>query len=753
MTSKKLYWAKWKENIRRRGWTFLFGFVVLLFLIPISGLIELNSLHNAMSHAMLSAADAERVAMCEEEMRQALAGRIGFSEMMVIYGLAFAVLFAVQGFSFLFDQRKMDLYMSVPVSGQKRFLLIWANGIVMFAGSYLICLLAGWGIGAAWHVMSLEMLAESMLAFLVNTLAFIAMYQVALLAVMLTGNVLTALLGSFVLFIYEPVLRMLYGALKSSFFVSYCSADQRRLEAAPLFTPLSGYLNFVDGIRYENGMFVRYLADEYGNASGGWCSALAKESGLLLLSCLVTGLLVYYLFRRRKTESYHNAIAFPAWKPVLEAFLLTPFSLMAALLVSNMADDKEFFLFAGGVAGILVGHALIQLVYERDLRAIVKKRGAAAVAFLLTMLALCIFRFDLAGFDNYVPRADKIESVSVTLESDYSSFGYANLETGSMRTGLPDRLLTRMNSKEPETIAAVLSMAERWQAAGRPTDEEKWAQQTDSAGQESWEDSRIFVACYHLTNGRRVYRRFYVNPGQSADALDTVTNDAAYQNLRYQIYEEAFAQAVDRMKIVYDDGVQEFLYTLDKKEILEALREDFEGYSYRMIARQLPCGILKFSLPDSNGRNMCVWNYPVYEAFSNTVDLLGENEIAVVRQGGILDAEDIKEITVSYYVYDSDYEMESELFEKGEVPEQEIVCTFEEPEEIREIIKGLYAYRFVDVAGLEFLPWIGESGYQPQVSLTQEAIRSHHSAGNVFFLKGKVPAFVKKKIREAAIYG
>ncbi len=220
MTSKRLFWAKWKENTKRRGWTFLLGFVVLLFLMPISGLIELNSLHNAMGHALLSGADAEEIAMRYGEMRQAFASRTGFSEETVVYCLVCAVLFAVQGFSFLFDQRKMDLYMSVPVSAPKRFWLLWANGIAMFGGSYLVSLLAGWGIGAAYQVMDPEMLAESVLAFLVNTLAFIAMYQVALLAVMLTGNILSALLGSFVLFVYEPVLRLLFGALKSSFFVS-----------------------------------------------------------------------------------------------------------------------------------------------------------------------------------------------------------------------------------------------------------------------------------------------------------------------------------------------------------------------------------------------------------------------------------------------------------------------------------------------------------------------------------------------------
>ena len=44
------------------------------------------------------------------------------------------------------------------------------------------------------------MAAQSLLAWFVEQLAFIAMYQVALVAVMLTGNILTALLGCAVFF-------------------------------------------------------------------------------------------------------------------------------------------------------------------------------------------------------------------------------------------------------------------------------------------------------------------------------------------------------------------------------------------------------------------------------------------------------------------------------------------------------------------------------------------------------------------------
>ena len=73
------------------------------------------------------------------------------------------------------------------------------------------------------------MAAQSLLAWFVEQLAFIAMYQVALVAVMLTGNILTALLGCAVFFSYELAVRFLIDELKTMFFASYCSADAKKL--------------------------------------------------------------------------------------------------------------------------------------------------------------------------------------------------------------------------------------------------------------------------------------------------------------------------------------------------------------------------------------------------------------------------------------------------------------------------------------------------------------------------------------------
>ena len=145
----------------------------------------------------------------------------------VLFAAFFAILFAVQGFCWLYSRRKTDLYFSVPESLKKRYMLICGNGILVYSFSTLTALLLDWIIGAAFHGMTGILAAQSLLAWFVEQLAFIAMYQVALVAVMLTGNILTALLGCAVFFSYELAVRFLIDELKTMFFASYCSADAR----------------------------------------------------------------------------------------------------------------------------------------------------------------------------------------------------------------------------------------------------------------------------------------------------------------------------------------------------------------------------------------------------------------------------------------------------------------------------------------------------------------------------------------------
>ena len=120
MTSKNLFWAKWMENVRRRGWTFALCFVGLFIQMPVVTWIELSSEKSYLNSLIAQGAQAALIDASRMRMQSLVARAAGFGAWYPIVAGCFAVLFAIQGFSFLYSRKKMDLYMSVPVSVPKR---------------------------------------------------------------------------------------------------------------------------------------------------------------------------------------------------------------------------------------------------------------------------------------------------------------------------------------------------------------------------------------------------------------------------------------------------------------------------------------------------------------------------------------------------------------------------------------------------------------------------------------------------------
>ena len=78
------------------------------------------------------------------------------------------------------------------------------------------------------------------------------MYQVALVAVMLTGNILTALLGCAVFFSYELAVRFLIDELKTMFFCQLLQCRCKTVDAKSYLTPFAGFWDLLNHIWYRD---------------------------------------------------------------------------------------------------------------------------------------------------------------------------------------------------------------------------------------------------------------------------------------------------------------------------------------------------------------------------------------------------------------------------------------------------------------------------------------------------------------------
>ena len=743
MTSKRSYWVKWLENTKRRGWTFVLCAAAMLMWGPLFLAIDLTGISNSATLSALTAAEMG------ERLRAAFVTHIGFSAVWALSALFFGVLFAVQGFCWLYSRQKMDLYMSVPVSSVKRYVMIWGNGILWYAGISFSGLILCWAVGAGFGVMGCYAAAQSMAAWAFHMLAFLAIYHVSLVAVMLTGNVLTALLGCAVLFSYEPALRALYDHLKTLFYHSYCAADSERMMELPWLSPFAGTLDLLGRVWYEDG----YLVGFSGKRGLSW--QFGMQVGLLILCAAAAGIFAYWLYRKRKTESYHRSVAFQPLATVLELALLVPFSMAAGMVAAQTSGDSGLFLFGGCALGAVCGHAAIRLVYKRELKAVLGGRAALLASLTAAVCFLGLFRFDWTGYDRFVPDPEEIRAVSVSLESDYSDFGnYEEPFIERESVNVTEALLESMNSENPETIKSVAALAKKWRDDGMPGSEtgifhDGMIQYAEN--EEEKQGLTCWTACYTMRSGRKVYRRFYVDLAESGGAVDTIMQDPAYQKVRYQLFSEAFEEKLGEMKISFSDSRTETLYTAEKEALLEALRRDFKQYGYSLISESLPSGKLSFELKDTADAADpgCTWEFPVYESFRETAEVLAANGIAVGDWQSLYRAEEIEEIRIGYYHYE---DREDGLFEGEALPEQQITAVFTDKEQIGRLLEALYSEELSWIAGDELGAMDRDDRYTVQVILSEEGRKARKKEPGLCLIRSLEPEFLERAIRENAVY-
>lgn len=744
MISRRSYWAKWLENIKRRGWTFVLCAAVMLLLGPVFLSVNLTGLYNGGAFGSQTSEEMDLM------MRTAFVSHIGFSQIWVFPALFFAVLFAVQGFCWLYSRQKMDLYMSVPVSSVKRYVMIWGNGIVCYAGLSFTGLLLCWATGAVFGVMSCYAAAQSIAAWAFQMLAFLAMYHVSLVAVMLTGNVLTALLGCAVLFSYEPAMRILYNHLKTMFYYSYCSADAERMMRLPWLSPFAGTLDLFERVCYRDG----YLVGVPG--TGGLTWQFGIQTGLLVICAASAGIFAYWLYRKRKTESYHRSVAFSPLAAVLELALLVPFGMAAGMAVAKMSGDSGIFLFGGCLLGTVCGHAMIRLVYKRELKEVLGGKAVFAVSLTAAACFLGLFRFDWTGYDSYIPASREVRAVSVSLESDYSAFG--NYEEPVWESGsvdMEEELLEKMASENTETIESVLWLAKKWRDKGMPGTVRDFEAGADtgyiSEGEGKNENLRRWVVCYTMQGGRKVYRRFFADMEADQDKIDIIMKDPSYQRVRYQIFSPMFEERLGEMKISFANGRAETLYTAEKGELLEALRTDFRQYGYSLISDSIPEGKICFELKSKEGGqdSTRIWEYPLYKSFEKTGEVLARNGIEVRDWQTLYCADEVDEIRISYYHYEG---KNKGLFEGEKLPEQEITAVFTDRDQVEELLKALYSEELSWIAGEEFGTVDRDDRYTVQIFLSEEGRKAREKEPTLCLIRSLEPEFVERTIRERAVY-
>lgn len=647
MMSKNSFLVSLKENNKRRIWLWIVSELLWFFYYPVgmAMLMSRKTEHNRLDGLAGEAARQRLV----EAAGDWLGG--GFHIIAVLMTGA-AIICAIQGFSYLYSRKKVDLYHSVPVKKSRRFAVIFTNGILVCLIPYLVNLLLAMLIAWFSGGMDGHNFSRAWTAALLHLLLYLGVYAITVLAAMLTGNLVITVFATAIFLLYEIIVRLLLEGYMVKFFSYY------------------SYYSSGDAL-YLSPFWYFGMAAE-GFEGGG--SPLGAILGMLLLIAFVTGF-AYYCYWKRPSEAAGKAMAFEKSKAVVKLFLTVPFSLGVALIVDDIVVSNRVLVIFSMMIAVVLSNAVIEVIYEADIKAAFRKKRQTLISGLCTAAIASIFCFDFIGYDAWVPSPEKLED-AVFL---FSRGSYVDKDMEMM--ALEKYALGKPGVTDIEAICGL--------SAKKKTDGDFLI----------WMD-----VAYRMKNGRVVWRNFAVDAGEE-ELLNRIIGSEEYKRMAYQHYDdndyEYIKDYIEKQKmkeVAFNNGFRvENLNPEEAETIRELWKKDMENFDYSTLREEYKCGVIEMETKGewkNSSYNIYNVSCDVYPSFTNLREYLKEKGIDT---DAYVKAEDIESMTVTNYHTEEEMKLRKEMEEKyGDsyvtvtMEDVSVTKTFTEEEKIRELAGALY---------------------------------------------------------------
>lgn len=679
MTLRKSFWGSVRENMKRR--IGIIVCIVLFFMMshPIATLLMLS---NAQYDGWLTAAEKA------ERLHNALREVVGYNQGYAIAIMGIAIICAVQGFSYMYHKKKVDMYESLPITKSKRFAVIQVSGILSFAMIYLVNGIFSLIIGIGFNATTWETVQVFGLSFLIYLLLYISVYEFTTIAVMLTGNIIVALLAVGALGVYELGIQGLVSFFKGSCFSTYSYFSEIDMLSAIKLSPFFQLYT----ISQQNIRTIE-AAKEFMQKGG------AKILTLAILAIFYF-LISFILYKIRPNEATERAIAFSKTKPVIKVLLMIPLSLLAGILFYEVSYNRIGFLFFGIILGACLTHAFFQVVFEYDFKAIFKNWKCFFYVIPAIAIFLAIFMLDIFGYDKYVPESNQVSSVAIVFDDGMNQTYYA---TSYDYYGSDRIRLETMNLTE-ENIDSVRAIAQTSIDTMNVKDEKGLASEDKIETENETATIMYATVLYKMKNGKEVYRSIPIDYVAQQDQINTIYGNDEYIGSCIMIDEEKIDS------IEYANGVDRDSIENEKMDTIEtAYLKDLKSATVADKC-ELPVGVISWSLKEeyyNYNRNLNLIQTTaliIYPSYKNTIAMLESMDIEVTAQ---LLAEEISYITITDNTETVYEENNFETITTGQKVE-----TYKDQADIEKIIDAMVPMEFMQYVG-----WTNDYGDYYQIDL------------------------------------
>lgn len=606
MTSKISFHKLLLDDIKQRGWVLALTSVWMFLTLPVASLIYMQSEYTYMEDLIESDLGART------EFLNRLSGYLTYDNNGIkIAVIILAVICGVSGYVFLHSKEKLDLYHSLPITRGRKFAIQYISGLLIFVVPYL----GGQILAYLFPVMQGYVIDHIVQNFVVSSaihiLFFAIFYSMTILAMVLTGRPIIALLGTGVFFCYPMILTNTIRSLNSTFLATYYEGAVSvwfPLDLVPgQFSPLFQY---IDLSRPEDHQ---------------------KMICMVFVITILIVLLSWFLYKKRPSESAERAIAFKKTESVIKVFVAVPIAICIGAYMREIVQGGTLWFAVSAIFSVALLCCVIEFMFHVDLRTIVKRWRSVVVAVGAILLVLGIYRFDLFGYDSYFPKESNVKGIAVGVPELSRYFDYY----GPYYDG-ESEVMFEATSEATKKI--MYQMAEEGVEGIDTQDADK--------------DAELIVR-YQLKGGRKVYRSYYVDPETLLNYLDTLCKDESMRSAILPI-EKMNMETVELRVLDYrNEGYDIALSKMQMQELLETYREEISKMSLKEMNDSEIIGFFETEVGINNwdeAYELC--ELPIYSHLEETINLAREYGCDLKRPEVSLD--EVKSIVIWDYTKDVD---------------------------------------------------------------------------------------------------
>ena len=562
---------------------------------------------------------------------KALESSLGTSDIPTILSVGVAALLcACTMFYYLDSRERTDFYHSLALTRNELYCVKFAAGWLAAAVPYLVNVFGGYFLfGGVYGLLTrdtLRTVAGSALFFL---LAFSAIYGVCILAMILTGRLLTGLLTGIFFLGYGPTCFYLISSLILDKFVTYSSYTDRGGNVIWLLSPFS--LMWLRGDRLSS-LFGTLLPD--------------RIQSLLLPGLFLAGYFVFsfmfglFLYRRRRSEAAENSLCYHGFGACVKLLVSVPGGIAFGALLSRSTDSSSVSWVVFSVIGVFLINGIIEFIYSRDLKSIPRHWASLAAEYAGTALLLTLMIVNPFGYDRWLPETDQILSMSMIPNGEgiriLGEYSYLDMRQNA---------IPMLKKTETEDFMSIYKLAEEGV---------KNAKQADEAAY----NPNICVM-FHMKNGVVAYRQYQVSDETLQKAENVLSMDSSWRKNSYpaNYMDPSAIESVEicPWEIAKGTGTTPDLSEEEINDLIQALRDDSNAADLTTIQKQVPVGTILFTPKDwsegisMDGRQMDVYEVYLYPEYGRTLEFLNNHGINLLKVSSG-DEEGISSDILSVYI-------------------------------------------------------------------------------------------------------